>query len=74
MDNLITLAEFNNTIEVQYNLLKDMLDEAGIKYVVVNENARSVEPFLMTPSNIAIEIKILESDSEQALKILESIS
>jgi len=28
----------------------------------------------MPPSNIAIEIKILESDTEQALKILESIS
>lgn len=75
MDNLITLAEFGNTFEIQYNLLKNMLDEAGIKYIVINENARSVEPMAyMTPSNICIEIKIFESDSEQALKIFESIS
>ncbi|MCZ4696190.1 hypothetical protein DWB61_16230 [Ancylomarina euxinus] len=73
MDKLVTLAEFGNAIEVKYNLLKDMLDQAGIKYVVINENARNVEPMLMTPSNIAIEIKILESDLERALKLLESI-
>lgn len=51
-----------------------MLDQAGIKYVVVNENSRAVEPMAFTPSNIAIEIKILESDVEQALKIYQSIS
>ena len=48
MDNLITLAEF--------------------------DNARSVEPMdFIVPSNISINIKILESGSEQALSILESI-
>lgn len=73
MDHLITLAEFATSIEIKYNLLKDLLDQAGIKYVVVNENARDVEPFAITSSNIAIEIKILESDAEQALKLLESI-
>lgn len=74
MDKLVTLAEFGNIVEVKYNLLKDMLDQAGIKYVVVNENARTVEPMALTPSNISIEIKILESDAEQALKLYNSIS
>ncbi|WP_372644727.1 hypothetical protein [Ancylomarina sp.] len=75
MDSLITLAEFDNAFEVKYNLLKDMLDQSGIRYIAINENARSAEPMAyMTPSNISIEIKIFEYDLEQAQKIFESIS
>jgi hypothetical protein len=72
-DRVITLAIFENPMDVQYNLLKGMLEEANIKFSVVNENFRSVEPFTISPSNISIEIRVLESDLEQAQEILESI-
>ena len=72
-DRVITLAIFENPMDVQYNLLKGMLEEANIKFSVVNENFRSVEPFTISPSNISIEIRVLECDLEQAQEILESI-
>ena len=72
-DKVITLASFENPIDVQYNLLKGMLEEANIKYSVVNENFRSVEPLTILPTNISIEIRVLESDLEKAQEILESI-
>ena len=74
MEKLITLAQFHNTTDIKYSLLKSMLDQAEIKYIIVNENARNVEPFVITPSNLSIEIKIYDSDIEIAFEILKSIS
>lgn len=74
MDHIVSLAIFDNAFDIQYNLLKDMLDEAGIKYFAINENLRSVEPMaFMTPTNISIEIKIFDYDLEEATSILNSI-
>lgn len=74
MSKLITLAIFDTTFDVKFNLLKSMLEEAGIHYVSVNENMRGIEPFPMaTPTNLAIEIRIAEEDMEVAGKILDSI-
>ena len=74
MKKLITLAVFDNIFDIKYNLLKDMLDEAGINYISNNENARTIKPMpYTTPTNLSIDIKVYEDDLEQAIKILESI-
>ena len=75
MKKLVTLAVFDNVIDVKFNLLKDMLDEAGIPYLTGNEKARTVKPLpFVSPANIAIDIKVYEEDAEEALKIYQSIS
>ena len=75
MKNLVTVAEFNNSFDVKFNLFKDMLEKAEINYIVINENSRNIEgAFAVTPSNISIEIKVYEENIEQALEILNSIS
>ncbi len=50
MSRLVKLASFNSLIEIKYNLLKDMLDEAEIASIANNENSKAVKPaLLMTP-------------------------
>lgn len=74
MSKLITLAVFDNSFDVNYNLLKGMLDEAGIPYLTSNENFRSVKPLpFTTPTNISIEIKIYDDYLEEAKEILDSV-
>ena len=74
MSKLITLAVFDNVFDVNFNLLKDMLDEAGIDYITTNENARTVKPMpYMVPTNISIEIRVYEEKLDEAIKILRSI-
>lgn len=74
MNKLVTLAVFDNVFDVKFNLLKDMLDEAGIPFFVTNENTRIVKPALaMTPANLSIEIKVYETEAGKAYEILESI-
>ena len=74
MSKLVTLAVFTNSFDIKYLLLKDMLEEAGIGYVSVNENARSVKPMpFTTPSNLSVEIKVDQENMEEAAKILNSI-
>lgn len=34
MDKLITVAAFDNTLGTKYNLLKDLLDKAGVKHLI----------------------------------------
>ena len=74
MNKLVTLAVFDSVIDIDYNLLKDMLDEAGIKYVVNNEYSNHSRPmFTIAPSNLCIDLKVYEEDMKQALEILSSI-
>lgn len=73
MDALLTLAEFSNVFEIKPGLLKELLEQAGIDYLVANENARIVEPLLISPSNLSIEIKVFESDWQRAVEVLKSI-
>lgn len=75
MKKLLTLAVFDNVFDVKFNLVKDMLDEAGIPYLTSNENARAVKPMpFKTPGNISIDIKVYEEDAEEALAIYKSIT
>jgi hypothetical protein len=74
MKKLVTIASFMNSFDIQFNLFKDMLDEAGIGYIVVNENRRSVGGALVvSPTNVTIEIKVDEENAREAFEILQSI-
>ena len=75
MSKLITLAVFDNAFDVKFNLLKDMLNEAGIAYLTTNENARAVKPMpFMTPTNISIELKVSEGKLDEAAQLFRSIT
>lgn len=51
-----------------------MLEEAGIGYIVVNENRRIAGGALVvSPDNMAIEIKVDEDNEAKAFEILQSI-
>ncbi|MBK6282754.1 MAG: DUF2007 domain-containing protein [Draconibacterium sp.] len=52
-----------------------MLEEAGIEYMVVNEITSSIDgTFAGSPSNIGIEIRVLEENLEEAVEIYNSIN
>ena len=75
MKKLVTLAVFDNVFDIKFNLLKDMLDEAGIGYITNNENARTIKPMpYTTPTNVSIDIKVYEDNLEEAIKIMGSIT
>lgn len=74
MSKLVTVAHFLNSFDINYNLFKDMLEEAGIDYIVVNENRRIAGGALVvSPTNVIIEIKVDEENAKEALEILQSI-
>jgi hypothetical protein len=73
MNRLVTIAEFANTFDVKYCLLKDMLEEAEIPYILSNANARSVELYSISPSNMSIEVKVYEDVLAEAIEIVKSI-
>ena len=73
MKKLVSIAEFSNAHDVKYNLLKDMLVQAGIPFIITNENARLVEPFIVSPSNEAIEVKVYEDKYQEANEVFKSI-
>ncbi len=74
MGRLVTISTFLNSFDIRYNLFKDMLEEAGIGYIIVNENRRIAGGALVvSPDNVAIEIKVDEENEAKALEILQSI-
>jgi len=70
MKKLVTLAAFNNTSDIKYSLLKNMLEEAGINYIATDVNTWGV---LGLGNFIAPTIKVYDNDLEEASKILKSI-
>lgn len=75
MSKLVTLAVFDNSFDINYNLLKGLLDEAGIPYMTSNENFRSIKPLpFITPTNISIDIKVYDDYYQEAKNILDSIT
>ena len=73
MEKLITIAEFSNTYDVKYNLLIDMLEQSDIPYILSNQNARTVEFYVLTPSNMSIEVKVYKDRLNEAMEIVKSI-
>jgi len=74
MNNPITIATFTSNFDLKYILFKEMLKEAGIQYMVVNEITSTVDGIYPgSPSNIGIEIRVLEENADEAAEILKSI-
>ncbi|MEN8117161.1 MAG: DUF2007 domain-containing protein [Bacteroidota bacterium] len=70
----VTIASFTTNFDMKYLLFKEMLEEAGIKYMLVNEITSTVDgTFKGSPTNIGIELRVMEEDVEEASKILNSI-
>lgn len=70
----ITIATFTSNFDMKYILFREMLEEAGIEYMVVNEITSTVDGiYAGSPSNIGIEIRVLEENAEEAVEILNSI-
>ncbi|HPR31225.1 MAG TPA: DUF2007 domain-containing protein [Prolixibacteraceae bacterium] len=73
MKKLYTIAEFTNPFEVKLNLLKDMLEQAGIPFFTTNEFTRTIKPAIFTPSDLSIEVRVYEEDLRAAVDIYRSI-
>jgi hypothetical protein len=74
MNKPVTIASFSSNFDMKYILFKEMLDEAGIDYILVNEITSTVDGiFAGSPSNIGIEIRVLEENAEEAVEIYNSI-
>ena len=74
MNKAVTIASFTSNFDMKYILFKEMLDEAGIEYVLVNEITSTIDgTFAGSPTNMGIEILVLEENAEEALEIYNSI-
>jgi hypothetical protein len=74
MNRPVTIATFTSNFEMKYLLFKEMLEEAGIKYIAVNEITSTVDGvFTGSPTNMGIEIRVFEENAEEALEIYNSI-
>ncbi len=74
MSKAVTVATFTSNFDMKYMLFKEMLDEAGIKFMLVNEITSTVDgTFSGSPTNIGIEIRVMEEEFEEAMEIYNSI-
>ncbi|HYQ58230.1 MAG TPA: DUF2007 domain-containing protein [Draconibacterium sp.] len=74
MSKAVTIATFTSNFDVKYMLFKEMLDEAGIEFMVVNEISSTIDGvYKGSPTNIGIEIRVLEENAVEAENILNSI-
>lgn len=74
MNKPVTVAIFTSNFDMKYILFKEMLDEAGIEYMLVNEITSTIDGIYKgSPSNIGIELRVMEENLEEALEILNSI-
>ncbi|WP_163321610.1 putative signal transducing protein [Draconibacterium mangrovi] len=74
MSKAVTVATFTSNFDMKYMLFKEMLDEAGIDFMLVNEITSTIDgTFSGSPTNIGIEIRVMEEKFEEALEILDSI-
>lgn len=69
-----TVAVFNNSFEPQLVIAKSMLEQAGIKYYVTNENFMGIDPLSVAPTPMSLELRVDKSKVGEALRILESIN
>ncbi|WP_319501427.1 putative signal transducing protein [uncultured Draconibacterium sp.] len=74
MSKAVTVATFTSNFDMKYMLFKEMLDEAGIDFMLVNEITSTIDgTFSGSPTNIGIEIRVMEEKFEEALEIFNSI-
>jgi hypothetical protein len=65
-EKLVTVAQFADYIEA--NLAKQILEEAGIKVLISDENSSTLFP----PGISSVELQVFESQAQQATEILAS--
>lgn len=74
MSTPVTIAYFTSNFDMKYILFREMLDEAGIKYMLVNEITSTVDGIYPgSPTNIGIELRVMEENAVEALEIFKSI-
>jgi len=74
MSTPVTIATFTSNFDMKYILFREMLEEAGIQYMLVNEITSTVDGIYRgSPTNIGIELRVMEEDAEEALEIYKSI-
>lgn len=74
MSEPLTVATFTTSIDIKYMLFKEMLEEAGIDYILVNETTSTLDGvFKASPSNIGIEVRVMPENAKEALEIWKSI-
>ena len=74
MNTPVTIATFTSNFDMKYLLFKEMLKEAGIQYMLVNEITSTVDGIYRgSPTNIGIELRVMEENVEEALEIFNSI-
>jgi hypothetical protein len=74
MGDMTTAAVFPNSMDVRINLFKDMLEQAGIDFIVINEHGRIIDGiFSPVAGNIGIEIRVRNEDLHLAAEIYDSI-
>ena len=74
MNKAVTIATFTSNFDMKYMLFREMLQEAEIEYVVVNEITSTIDgTFAGSPSNVGIEIRVLEENAAEAVEIFNSI-
>ncbi|MDX8340722.1 DUF2007 domain-containing protein [Draconibacterium sp. IB214405] len=74
MSKAVTVATFTSNFDMKYMLFKEMLDEAGIEFMLVNEITSTIDgTFRGSPTNIGIELRVMEENFEEALEIYNSI-
>ena len=74
MNKAVTVATFTSNFDMKYMLFREMLEEAGIEYMAVNEITSTIDgTFAGSPSNIGIEIRVIEENAVEATQILNSI-
>lgn len=70
----VTIATFTSNFDMKYILFKEMLEEAGIKYMLVNEITSTVDGIYKgSPSNIGIELRVMPENVGEAIEIFRSI-
>ena len=67
-DKLVTIARFANSMEA--NFAKQLLDNCGIKSVIIGENTANV--YAGIPAIADIKLQTMEAQAKQAIEILES--
>jgi hypothetical protein len=66
-DKIVTIAEYSDSMKAE--LAKQLLDDFGIKAVVVDQNTTNL---CFPPTILTAKLQVLESDSAKAAEILES--
>ena len=74
MKTPVTIVSFTSNFDMKYILFREMLEEAGIQYMLVNEITSTVDGIYRgSPTNIGIELRVMPEDVEEALEIYRSI-